>query len=85
MKIKLASILALVGCFVFSASQNGFAAAGQFDKFRSPFAFSNVRFVTRNFDFAKTFDAFGGSTFDFANGFQSTFDRTAASNGPAVN
>ena len=85
MKIKLASILALVGCFVFSASQNSFAAAGQFDNFRSPNAFSNARFVGRNFDFAKTFDAFGGSAFDFTNRFQSTFDRTAASNGRAVN
>jgi len=84
MKIKLASILALVG-FVFSAGQNGFATTGQFDNFRSTGAFSNFRFVNRNTDFAKTFDAFGGSTFDFANGFQSTFDRTAASNGPAVN
>jgi hypothetical protein len=84
MKIKLASILALVGCFVFSASQNGFAAAGQFDNFRSSSVFSNARFVTRNTGFTKTFDAFAGSTFDFANGFQSTFDRTTASNGPAV-
>ena len=82
MKIKLASILALVA-LVFSASQNGFAA-GKFDNFRSPVGFTNFRFVTPNGNFAKTFDAFGGSTFDFANGFQSTFDRTTASNGPAL-
>ena len=82
MKIKLASILALVGCFVLSASQDSFAAY-RFDNFRSPATFDNFRSVTRNADFAKTFDAFGGNTFDFANGFQSTFDRTAASNGPA--
>jgi len=82
MKIKLASILALVA-FVFSASQTGFAA-GKFENFRSPIGFSNFRFVTPNGNFAKSVDAFGGSAFDFADGFQSTFGRTTASDGPAL-
>ena len=82
MKIKLASILALVA-LVFSASQNGFAA-GKFRNFRSPVGFSNFRFITPNGNFAKTFDAFGSSTFDFCKRFPASFDRTTASNGPAV-